>query len=182
MRPKEEAQRYNFQRAPFCQSIQSKHDQGRRRKRRQKKSGATEINGLRKIRRSRTPTLEKASACFDVIKVDRSIGDCCMIPLVASATQNAASRFIQKMDSKRIATFTVTPSLLFALIVLTSLVPAVFGMETCTVGQQRSILPTVLNCVPRETTVPLELFNETFVHIIPGHVRVNRCGGSCDGR
>ena len=98
MRPKEEAQRYNFQRAPFCHATnQSKHDQGRRRKRRRKKSGATEINGLRKIRRSRTPTLEKASACFDVIKVDRSIGDCCMIPLVASATQNAASRFIPKM-------------------------------------------------------------------------------------
>jgi hypothetical protein len=55
-------------------------------------------------------------------------------------------------------------------------------LEQCTSTQQRTIYPTVLSCSPRETVVGLNLPNDTFVHVVPGHVTVKRCGASCLNR
>ena len=54
--------------------------------------------------------------------------------------------------------------------------------EQCAARQQRNILSSVVNCQPREKTVPLNLPSENYVHVVPNHVTVNRCGGSCNGR
>lgn len=56
------------------------------------------------------------------------------------------------------------------------------GLDTCTVSQQRQILPQVLSCGLVETVVHLDLPNDTFIHVVPNHVTVQRCGGSCLSR
>ncbi len=55
-------------------------------------------------------------------------------------------------------------------------------LEVCTAQEQARILPQLMGCEPRPTVVPLELPNATYVHITPGHVVVDRCGGSCNSR
>ena len=55
-------------------------------------------------------------------------------------------------------------------------------LEECTNGQQRSILSMALHCEPRETVVQLDLPNDTYVHVAPSHVTVQRCGASCHNR
>ena len=55
-------------------------------------------------------------------------------------------------------------------------------LEECTNGQQRSILSRALHCEPRGTVVQLDLPNDTYVHVAPSHVTVQRCGASCHNR
>ena len=52
----------------------------------------------------------------------------------------------------------------------------------CRSDQQRGILSSVLGCAPRDEIVHMDLPNETFVHVVPNHVTVKRCGGSCNSR
>ena len=56
------------------------------------------------------------------------------------------------------------------------------NLERCTGQQQSRILPTLLECQPRDEVVHLDLPNETFVHVVPNHVTVKRCGGSSHNR
>ena len=69
-----------------------------------------------------------------------------------------------------------------AVIGVGDLAATVHQLEECTNPQQRSILSRVLNCEPRETVVQLELPNDTYVHVAPSQVAVQRCGGSCHNR
>lgn len=56
------------------------------------------------------------------------------------------------------------------------------NLSVCTEETQRSILPTVLGCQVRDEVVQLDLPNETYVHMVPNHVVVKRCGGTCHSR
>ena len=71
-------------------------------------------------------------------------------------------------------------------LVLLALLPlasaTISDLEMCSATQQRDILPRILSCTPREEVVHLSLPNETFIHIVPNHVTVQRCGGSCLSR
>ncbi len=55
-------------------------------------------------------------------------------------------------------------------------------VDVCSPEQQRQILPTMLVCEPKPTIVRLNLPNDTYMHMAPLHVSVNRCGGSCHSR
>ena len=72
---------------------------------------------------------------------------------------------------------------LLLLIVLFDLSSATIrGLDECSNTQVMSILPSAQPCMPRPTVVELDLPNDTYVHIVPNHVEVNRCGGSCQSR
>lgn len=52
----------------------------------------------------------------------------------------------------------------------------------CTAEQQVRILPELIGCEPHPTLVELELPNASYVHVMPRHVVVDKCGGSCISR
>ena len=60
-----------------------------------------------------------------------------------------------------------------------TLATAELDLDTCSSAQQERILPGLLGCEPRPALVPLTLPNASYVHVMPGHVVVDRCGGSC---
>eukprot|EP00096_Caligus_rogercresseyi_P005903 TRINITY_DN21966_c0_g1_i1.p1 TRINITY_DN21966_c0_g1~~TRINITY_DN21966_c0_g1_i1.p1 ORF type:complete len:273 (-),score=36.35 TRINITY_DN21966_c0_g1_i1:326-1144(-) len=76
------------------------------------------------------------------------------------------------------------PSFAFALLKLFSTVLKVSSaegvFETCSAGQQESILGGIQSCKPIETVVPLEFYpNENYSFVKPKYVSVQRCQGSC---
>ncbi len=60
--------------------------------------------------------------------------------------------------------------------------PAASEAGECTAEQQARILPEVVGCEPHPALVELELPNASYVHVMPRHVVVDRCGGSCINR
>lgn len=71
---------------------------------------------------------------------------------------------------------------LISFVVLFGTVTSSDSFGQCSNDQQRRILPTLLDCQPRDEVISLDLPNDTFVHILPSHVTVKRCGGSSSNR
>ena len=55
------------------------------------------------------------------------------------------------------------------------------SFESCTASMQEAAHSNLQmwQCEPRDEIVELELPNATYFHMIPDHVRVKRCGGTC---
>ena len=53
--------------------------------------------------------------------------------------------------------------------------------ESCTASMEEAAHSNLemWGCEPRDQIVGLELPNATFFHMLPNHVRVKRCGGTC---
>ncbi len=49
----------------------------------------------------------------------------------------------------------------------------------CSDNQIGGRVEATLECLPRETLMKLDLPNNTYMHMVPDHVMVQRCGGSC---
>ena len=56
-----------------------------------------------------------------------------------------------------------------------------FSFESCNADMQREATNgmQMWQCQPRDQIVPLELPNATYNSIVPRHVVVQRCGGTC---
>ena len=55
------------------------------------------------------------------------------------------------------------------------------SFESCTSALQEAAHDNLQlwRCEPRDQIVELELPNSTYFHMIPQHIRVKRCGGTC---
>ena len=51
--------------------------------------------------------------------------------------------------------------------------------EACTRQSQREIQQHMVGCEPRDQVVPLTLPNSSYMSVVPTHVNVKRCAGSC---
>lgn len=53
--------------------------------------------------------------------------------------------------------------------------------ESCTAAMEEAAHSSLemWGCEPRDQIVNLDLPNATFFHMLPNHVRVKRCGGTC---
>ena len=53
--------------------------------------------------------------------------------------------------------------------------------ESCTASMEEAAHANLemWGCEPRDQIAGLELPNATFFHMLPNHVRVKRCGGTC---
>ncbi len=52
-------------------------------------------------------------------------------------------------------------------------------MDTCSPSHQNTIWQSSLTCKPRPTLVQVPLPDNHISHVIPGHVIIDRCSGSC---
>ena len=127
--------------------------------------------GIKKRRKH----LEEASARFDV--------RVCCVHFKSSGLYTKSE--LQPFVSQCVATHKAMRTILTLVIFVTAGARCTGfedDFETCTRQDHLEIQRQIVGCQPRDTVVPLTLPNSSYMSVVPSHVTVKRCAGSCSRR